>query len=186
MKNKTAVLYCEPGSIYHQLNCDVWDEKRNALTFNRPEPIIAHPPCRLWSRLHHFSKAPKCEKLMAITAMMHIRKYGGVLEHPAGSHLFRTMSCNMNGKIDKYGGFLRSINQKWYGYKAEKRTYLYICGIGPGELPPFDLDFTGTNYVIDTKKKNLGRKYVNKNERSTTPIKLAEYLISVIKIINEK
>jgi hypothetical protein len=186
MRNKISVLYCEPGSIYHKLNCDVWDLKRNALLFNLPIPVIAHPPCRLWSRLHKFSTAPQCEKLTAISALVHIRKYGGVLEHPAGSSLFKKFGIRLDGNLDHHGGFVRSVNQFWFGHRAQKKTYLYICGISPGELPAPLLSFNAITHTISSSKRSSTKKEVNKSEKNATPIEFAKYLISIINLINEK
>ena len=96
------VLFTMQKSNYLQFKeCDCYDEKRNALTYNGLTAIIAHPPCRLWSRLRHFSKAPLKEKYLGIWAINKVRGIGGIVEHPAGSSLFRFMNIPMDGSPNR-------------------------------------------------------------------------------------
>ena len=57
-----TVLFTMKNSIYEKLGCDTWDEKRDARNYKGTDPIIAHPPCRLWGKLAHMAKAPEEEK----------------------------------------------------------------------------------------------------------------------------
>ena len=52
-------------------------------------PCVAHPPCRGWGRLKHLSKVSQSELDLAVFAVGCVRRNGGILEHPAGSSLWR-------------------------------------------------------------------------------------------------
>ena len=181
-KKKISVLFVREDSIYKSMNLDCWDIKRDARNWNEGCPLIAHPPCRAWGRLSHFAKPRPDEKELAIYSINLIRKYGGVLEHPAASKLWKEMNLPKGNEIDKFGGFSLCINQSWFGHKAEKRTLLYICGCCKEDLPIVPLKFDAIEFVIETsiKKGSSGfRKSVTKKEREATPVELAKWLVEV-------
>lgn len=177
LNNMVTVLFTQKNSIYNNLRADTWDIKRNATSYQGQEPIIAHPPCRAWGRLYKKAKPKPGEKELAIWAINHIRKYGGVLEHPAGSKLWKECNIPTDGSTDQFGGFTISINQSWFGHRAEKRTWLYIVGIKQKQLPPMPIKF-------DTIVKKLD--HMGSREREATPRFLAIWLISVIERIKKE
>lgn len=84
-----SVLFARADSNYKALpSVDVWDAERDARTWPGGNPVVAHPPCRAWGRLRHFAKPRPDEKALAIFAVDQVRKWGGVLEHPASSTLW--------------------------------------------------------------------------------------------------
>lgn len=177
-----SVLFTEKNSIYKQLNIDCWDQKRNALNYPGEGPIIAHPPCRLWSRLKGLSKANPEEKQLTIWSIEKIRIFGGILEHPRSSQIWKYMNLPLPGQTDKYGGFTIVIKQHWFGHLAEKDTRLYIVGITEKELPPIPINF---NAITHTLGKGTGsRSEVPKKYRSSTPINFAKWLIQVATLID--
>lgn len=130
------------------------------------------------------------EKQLAIQSINLIRKFGGVLEHPRSSKLWKEMDLPMPGKIDQHGGFTILIHQSWFGHKAEKKTFLYICGMNKNQLPQIPISFDCIEYTIASKiKKKSGRrikKEVTKAEREHTPIALAEFLFKIAKICDDQ
>lgn len=178
---KIPVLFTLPNSEYKKFSfTDCYDESRNALTYTGDAPIIAHPPCRLWGRLSQFSKAPQVERLLAIWTIIQIRKNGGILEHPSGSRLFKKMRIPLDGSPDNYGGFLISINQHWFGFKARKKTFLYILGCSRSQLPQIPLRFEPVTHSVGTTKNYLE---LDKSKNSVTTPALCEWLIEIQKII---
>lgn len=180
------VLFTQVDSNYNLFDCfDTYDKNRNAFTYYNRLPLIAHPPCRKFSRLRTFSTAPVKEKQCAFFALSQVRQFGGILEHPRSSTLWQAGNFDLSGHIDNYGGFLRSVNLSWFGFPAEKKTMLYFVGISPDELPHFPLSFTAPLYSIGNSKHNrlqeLPKKY-----RSSTPLPMIEYFIQVMNIINNK
>lgn len=192
MKN-FSVLFVRKDSIYKNLGCNCYDIERNALIWPGGHPIIAHPPCRAWGKLKGLAKPKPGERELAIWSVEQIRKYGGVLEHPKHSTLWKEMNLPTGKNIDEFGGFSLSIDQFWFGHKAQKSTHLYIVGIKPGLIPAMPLRFDAVEYVISTSKRNAkghrskAKKETSKKDREATPPELAKWLIEIATIIsNEK
>ena len=125
-----AVLFARRDSVYKDcIATEVFDEDRDALTFQGGLPIVAHPPCRTWGCLKAFAKAPPTEHALGPWAVEQVRRWGGVLEHPKGSSLWR--ECGLprpKGLPDEYGGWTLEVDQFHWEHKARKRTWLYIVG----------------------------------------------------------
>jgi hypothetical protein len=134
-----AALYVAKDGCYFGLpDVDPWDEQRDARKYAGPWPVVAHPPCERWGRFWHGStRKPHQFKLgddggcfeAAISA---VRRYGGVLEHPADSHAWRYIGV----KPSRYGGWRAAdAGDRWtccvwqghYGHFAGKPTWLYAC-----------------------------------------------------------
>jgi len=173
------ILFVTAKSIYKSLSTCCFDINMDARTFQESHSVVAHPPCRAWGRLKHFAKPRVDEKELAVFSINLIRRNGGVLEHPAGSSLFKHMGIKLDGSTDQYGGYVLSIDQFWFGHRAQKRTYLYICGCEPGSIPSYVLNFNAVTHTISTSSKRTGKKECNRSEREATPLKLAEWLIKI-------
>ena len=133
-----AVLFARQDSRYKQLQgYDVYDIDRDARNYIGNDPVIAHPPCRAWGRLSHMANPRPDEKQLAYFALEHVRKNGGVLEHPKGSKLWKEALLPIPGELpDEFGGFTILIDQYHFGHVARKWTHLYIVGIKLEEVPP--------------------------------------------------
>lgn len=178
-----AVLFARNDSIYKSLpDCDVWDAERDAMRWPGGCPVIAHPPCRAWGRLRKFAKPAEGEREMALWAVSQVRQWGGVLEHPAGSTLWRAMELPQPGERDEFGGYTLWISQWWFGHKADKPTWLYMVGIEPTDLPSIPYRIGEPAFVVNTSKR-VGavrrRPEISKAEREHTPLALAEWLRDV-------
>jgi hypothetical protein len=186
-----AVLFARDDSIYKTLpGCDVWDKVRDAVNFQGPSPVIAHPPCRAWGRLRKLANPEPGEKDLAFFAVDAVRKYGGVLEHPAGSTLWYAAGLPEGGLLDEFGGWTLPISQKWFGHRAEKKTLLYIVGITREELPPIPYTLGEATHVCcasgrrkDGKRLLKGdqgwRPEITKSEREATPAAFAKWLCAI-------
>lgn len=182
-----AALFVRSDSVYKLMpGVDCWDAERDATLYTGPWPVVAHPPCRLWSCLKHFSKAPAEEKSLALFAIEAVRRFGGVLEHPRGSSLWREANLPQPGHVDAWGGYSVVVEQFWWGHKAEKKTILYIVGCPLKLLPTMPVRFGEPSHVIDRPGRNrkaerpgsAGRKpWVTKAEREHTPPAFAAWLI---------
>lgn len=76
-----AVLFARRRSVYHTMaGCDVYCERRDARNYAGCLPVVAHPPCRAWSRLRAFAKPRPGERDLAFFALEQVRRCGGVLE----------------------------------------------------------------------------------------------------------
>lgn len=183
---QVAVLFARSDSIYKTLpGCDVWDIERDARKWPGGAPVIAHPPCRAWGRLSHMANPPAGERELALWAVDQVRAFGGVLEHPAASRLWPARLLPEPGKRDKWGGWTLPIHQHWFGHRAQKSTYLYICGCEPAEMPAMPLKLGKAEFIIGSSGRRMDgtRKFrgkeVTKAEREHTPPLLAEWLCEV-------
>lgn len=131
-----AVLFARADSIYKTLpECDVWDVERDARKWPGGAPLVAHPPCRAWGSFSHRAKPRPDEKQLALWAVDQVRTYGGVLEHPAFSKLWKEKPLPLPGEIDEFGGWTLPVDQFHWGHKAKKSTWLYIVGVDKVEIP---------------------------------------------------
>lgn len=112
---KIAVLWAHRKSPYWQFwpYVEMYGVGRDARTYVGPWPIIAHPPCGPWGMMKG-----NCfqDKRDGIIAMEMVHRFGGVVEHPVGSSLFR-----LHGN----GGQITKCNQVDFGHMAKKPTLLY-------------------------------------------------------------
>ena len=131
MTFNVAALYVDPVGPYPHLVADWWDEERDATRYAGPARVIAHPPCGPWGRLHTFCKHD--DKCLALVAVDQVRKWGGVLEHPADSKLWAAAGLPYPGDLfaDEFGGRSYFINQSDYGHPCPKATWLYAVGLAP-------------------------------------------------------
>lgn len=130
MKFPVAALYVDPRGPYPELAAEWFDEARDATTYTGSLPVVAHPPCGPWGRLHTFCKKPHEARLGPI-AVEQVRRFGGVLEHPAYSKLWPHCDLPPPGNLwpDEYGGRSYVIAQGDFGHPAPKLTWLYAVGL---------------------------------------------------------
>jgi hypothetical protein len=182
MSATVAVLFARQDSIYKTIpDCDVYDIDRDARTWQGGLPIIAHPPCRAWGSLRHFAKPRPDEKALATWAVDRVREFGGVLEHPMASTLWAAKGLPRPGAIDEFGGWTLPISQNWWGHRAEKKTFLYIVGCRPRDIPEMPMVLGEATHVISPAHSiRVGhpryRPQLRKDEREHTPPALAAWL----------
>lgn len=177
------VLFARADSVYKGIpDCDVYDESRDALTWPGGAPGVFHPPCRGWGRLRTFAKVTPGEMDLARWSVDQVRRWGGVLEHPATSTLWADQGLPEPQRRDEYGGFTLPVLQKWWGHRAEKATWLYIVGIAPRDLPPIPLVLGDASHVVQTNRKCDPRPHITKAEREHTPVKMAKWLCDVARL----
>lgn len=145
MRVLIAALYVETGGAYFGLpDVDPWDQIRDARKYDGPHPIVAHPPCQRWGKMWFGS--PITVKTTGVrktrgdddgcfaAALASVRKWGGVIEHPWGSHAWPHFGLNTpprNGgwiMADFEGGWTCCVEQRPYGHHARKPTLLYAFG----------------------------------------------------------
>ena len=164
-----AALYVDPRGPYPGLVAEWFDESRDARTYTGPGPVIAHPPCGPWGALRHMCKATHEERELALIAVGQVRRFGGVLEHPAGSRLWATCDLPLPESMfpDGFGGRSYLVAQGDYGHKAPKATWLYAVRLGPC---PFKLP---TGFDPGGRVENI-----SKLARRVTPDEFAAGLVA--------
>lgn len=136
-----AALFVETNGCYYGIaDVDPWDKNRDARRYRGPHPVVAHPPCQRWGRFWHGSTAKPHQYQLGNDggcfeqALRCVRRYGGVLEHPADSHAWEWFGLNKPRrgegwvKADRRGGEACYIEQGHYGHLARKGTWLYAVG----------------------------------------------------------
>lgn len=176
-----AVLCARADSHYKTIPyLDVFDAARDARTFKGGMPAIAHPPCRSWGRLKAFAKPAPGERLLAHFCVAQVRKYGGVLEHPAWSSLWPAADMPGPGEVDEFGGWTLPIVQFWWGHPAEKATWLYIVGVAPSEVPAIPFCLGEPLQVVSSSLRGTRRRVsVSREWREMTPPAMAEWLVDL-------
>lgn len=90
-----AALFVETNGCYFGLpDVDPWDKERDARLYAGPCPVVAHPPCQLWVNFAALNykrwggehNRPGNDGGCFKHALWCVRKFGGVLEHPAFSN----------------------------------------------------------------------------------------------------
>jgi hypothetical protein len=194
-----AALYVQADGCYVGLpEVDPWPEARDARLYAGPWPVVAHPPCARWGSYWYGS--PSSSKRFALgddggcfaAALASVRRWGGVLEHPAHSRAWRfhgLKSPRRSGwcAADALGGMSAQVDQGHYGHKAKKPTWLYVCG-APG--PVMTWGPSSATASIDGSKNRAARargirspsdivECLGKRERSATPIPFRDLLLSI-------
>ena len=167
-----AVLFARADSVYKTLpGCDVYDIERDARTWQGGAPVVAHPPCRAWGRLRAFAKPRHDEKDLARWAVAQVRQWGGVLEHPESSTLWADQRLpRYQNERDGHGGWTLPIHQFWFGHRAQKRTWLYIVGVNPWEIPDFPLRLGQSDCRIRLDKRRPDGTHIRKGDKDYQPI----------------
>lgn len=133
-----SALYVDARGPYPALVEDWWDRARNADHYTwsgRGNPVVAHPPCAPYSKIKHLAGVELAKATShARYAVGFVRRFGGVLEHPAGSELFDEERTGLGlpkpgDSPDYAGGFTVEVCRVEWGHVARKRTWLYFCGI---------------------------------------------------------
>ena len=132
----------EAGGAYYGLEgIDPWDIERDARTYPGPYPVVAHPPCNVWCQLASVNQA-RWGRMIGddggtfAAALAAVRRWGGVLEHPAYSLAWARYRL----PVPTRGGWTQALDdpgmttevcQAAYGHDARKRTWLYAVGVDP-------------------------------------------------------
>lgn len=183
-QTRIPVLFTQKESVYLTIpKADCWDIERDARRWGGGSAIVAHPPCRAWGKLRTFAKPPPGEKELGIWAIRKAQLWGGVVEHPEGSHLWKELGLPFGKDQDKFGGWTLKIDQHPFGHKARKRTWLYIVGVKPQEIPNYPLSWECVQHFVAWTKAKPG---LSKPERSATPRLFAEFLIEIAQMANNR
>ena len=179
------ILFVRDDSEYKQMpGVDCYDKQRDARNYDGALPVVAHPPCRAWGVLSHMANPAPGEYELAIEAVRIIRKNGGVLEHPAGSKLWKTIPLPEPGMFpDEFGGWSLLIDQYDWGHVASKPTKLYIVGVKPQHLPEMPPRRWGTPAKSITGQVP-GTARCTQYEREYTPELLRLWLVEVARRCN--
>lgn len=169
---EVAALYVDPMGPYSRMATEVFDAERDATTYQGPLPVVAHPPCGPWGKLAWRCKHQ--DPYLGLLAVEQVRTFGGVLEHPVGSRLFKEAGIPLGDlndpwrPVDEFGGYTWRVRQVDWGHRAEKDTLLYI--VGTETLPPMPQQLDPSLFPVER---------MGKLERRLTPPPLAWWLCAI-------
>jgi hypothetical protein len=186
-----AALYVEHYGVYFGLeDVDPWDERRDARLYAGPYPVVAHPPCKTWSIMGQCRPEiirgddDGCFE----AALAAVRTYGGVLEHPRHTAAWRAFGLARpasQGWTSALGddGFTCEVDQRYYGHRARKPTWLYAVGV---DLPPLTWGF-GPRGTFGTQHKRAGTIASSHHgagtDRSGTPEQFRDVLLDMARSV---
>ena len=202
-----AALFVVSGGVYCDLRgVDSWTGKeRDARDYAGPWPVVAHPPCERWGR--YWGGAPTTWPRLKLgdddgcfaAALAAVRKWGGVLEHPEGSHAWRRFGLALPPRhgawisADFEGGWTCCVEQGWYGHKARKATWLYAHGVelpslrwgrAPGDFVRPDDGF----HTAEERRRAIKTgacQRLSRRQRAATPIEFRDLLIGIARTASQ-
>ena len=184
-----ALFVQENGCYFGMDDVDPWPEERDARLYDGPNPVVAHPPCQLWGKMARVNYArwggehnrPGNDGGTFRSALMAVRRFCGVLEHPAGSYAWESHNLDKPVGIGwqrTATGWACEVWQSAYGHRANKATWLYYVG----DRPPQELRWdrkAGTHQVgfPDQRGKVANKPTLSKREANATPIEFRDELL---------
>jgi hypothetical protein len=168
--HRVSALFVQPDGCYATMpDVDPWPESRDARTYAGPLPVVAHPPCATWGRYHHKAGGLGNDAGCFASALDSVRKWGGVIEHPATSQAWERYGMPRPMDLpDDHGGWTIPVFQSWWGHEAIKPTWLYLVGIErvcifPGPLPECTRPL----------------EHMSRRQRSASPVAFARWLVEL-------
>lgn len=190
-----AALYVQHRGAYYGLpGVEPWGlPDRDAREYAGPWPVVAHPPCSRWCRLAGLVEARWGHKRgddggCFAAALSAVRRFGGVLEHPAYSDAWAAFDLPVP---PTGGGWVRGICGGWscyveqqrYGHAAKKATWLYAFGC---DLPSLRWGHKANgdaaapvSWCGNRVRSGESRPRVGKAAASRTPAEFREVLIAM-------
>ena len=137
-----AALFVLPDGPYAGVSgVDLWAKDRDARNYGGPYKVIAHPPCERWGRYWSGGPSGRVRRVKGdddgcfAAALAAVRRWGGVLEHPAASAAWAAFGLltppRAGGWVvaDWVGGWTCCVDQGHYGHRAQKATWLYAVNV---------------------------------------------------------
>lgn len=201
-----AALFVATNGCYSGLDgVDAWDQTRDARLYGGPHPVVAHPPCQRWGKLWAgqplYIKRTGRRKIKGddegcfAAALSAARKWGGVIEHPWGSHAWARFGLNKPAReggwiaADFDGGWTCCVEQGRYGHYARKPTLLLVYGahhlpeldwgIGESRLPQAVIDRMGLERAKRLGEVGAQGGGTDSAPRIGTPLPFRDLLMSI-------
>lgn len=195
-----ALFVASDGPYIGLSGIDPWTSDRDARKYPGISPVIAHPPCERWGRYWSGGPNPKAKRRTLgddggcfEAALSAVRKWGGVLEHPAHSAAwehFGLIHPPADGgwvSADWLGGFTCQVEQGHYGHRARKATWLYarakelpLLKWGPCSGMRIEDGFHSTEERARARAAGIAPiQRISMRERVHTPIQFLEVLVRI-------
>lgn len=194
-----ALFVDERGCYAHLPDVDAWGASRDARLYEGPHRVVAHPPCERWGRYWFGGPSARVRREKGadggcfLMALLAVRRWGGVLEHPAASSAWGAFGLSTPPRsggwvpADDRGGWTCCVDQGHYGHRAQKATWLYAAGIA---LPDLVWGKSDRRVRIDDgfysaeerrRKVRTGTcQLLSKRERAATPVPFRDLLLGMV------
>ena len=186
-----AALYVQADGVYAGLpEVDLWPEDRDARRYGGPWRVVAHPPCSAWCKMApiieaRYGHARGADGGCFAAALAAVRRYGGVLEHPAHSKAWPSHNLFAPGMAggwvvaDWDGGWTCHVEQGAYGHPARKATWLYAVNCALPSLR-WGRQSKPTAVVSRCANRFVGLlPRIEKERASATPPEFRDLLLSI-------
>lgn len=174
-----AALYVDVkrGPYVAMEGVECWGVERDARLYPGPHPVVCHPPCQRWGNYWSGGPSAPVRRLLGddggcfTAALAAVRRWGGVLEHPARSRAWKHFGLIAPGPegwtvADEYG-WTCQVEQGHFGHFARKASWLYAVRC---ELPLLPWGLSGATGVVE---------HMDKKKRHLTPQPFADLLASM-------
>ena len=114
---RSTVYRAFPGVAIYTRTADAWTARPTG-------PVIAHPPCRCWSRMRGLSsltlRARILEMMLAFECLRMVTTHGGVLEQPAFSSFWRHANLPRPGDTSQAPAMWSlAVDQSNWGHRTK-------------------------------------------------------------------
>ena len=199
MSHVIAALFVLPDGPYSNMpGVEIWDEIKDARSYSGPHPVVAHPPCERWGRYWHGGPSARVRRIKGDdqgcfeSALAALRRFGGVLEHPADSAAWQAYGlpappkCGGWINTDFNGGWTCCVYQGHYGHRAQKASWLYAAHV---ELPSLIWGKSSARVRLDegfysaAERRRATRtgicQRLSRRQRMETPLPFRDVLLSI-------
>lgn len=191
MRTVAALFVDEEGFYAKAPGVQLWGPSRDALLYNGPHPVVAHPPCARWCQLasvveKRWGYPQREDGGLFESALRALRRWGGVLEHPAYSMAFAHFGIPtptaFGWQRTIAGEWVAHVEQQSYGHRAQKATWLLANGVSdPPELlrPKTDEPEAVIGFCLNRSREEDPRPRLRSREASATPSAFGELLLGI-------
>jgi hypothetical protein len=196
MTPTVAALFVDRHGPYPRMPAvDWWDAKRDARRYAGPYPVVAHPPCARWCKLAKFVESQHGYRVgddggIFASALAAVRRWGGVLEHPAWSLAWPAFGLTPPPAT----GWSRTLSGEWvcavaqsaYDHEALKLTWLLVAGFEPPRLTDWrrprgkrSLTYFSQRHPGDFNSSRSHAERMSARDLHVTPRAFAEFLVGI-------
>jgi hypothetical protein len=201
-----AALFVEKNGVYYGIpEVDPWDRSRDARLYSGPFPVVAHPPCARWGRYWSGGPSARIKRIKGddegcfAAALAAVRRWGGVLEHPAASAAWRHFGLlappHSGGWVvaDWEGGWTCCVAQGHYGFRARKATWLYAAQITDlpslcwGPLPHTHQRLDARSHSAAERRRAIKTgqcEHLSARQRAATPLAFRDVLLAMARSVD--
>lgn len=191
-----AALFVDdrPGGAYVDVpGVEVWGVTKDARNYAGPHPVVCHSPCSRWCQLAFINQKRYGHTVgddggCFAAALAAVRRFGGVLEHPAFSYAWPHFALTRPARgVWRYAGptghglheYVTEVSQSAYGHRARKRTWLlYVTDDAPPHLDWSEPAPTAqVSFCKNHGDSPLPR--LSKREAAATPLRFKALLLNL-------